>query len=222
MVTYSENKKYAFFDGLRFCRDEKTGYYLNSTIRKRLHRYVFEKMHGEIPKGYHVHHADHNKENNEPDNLMLLTGSQHEKLHGLEMTEEERAWCRNNIIENAVPAAKEWHNTSEGSEWHKKHYESMKDALHARETKQCKQCGKTFNGTIKKTNVFCSNACRAAWRRKTGVDDEERICLVCGRPFKVNRYSKTKCCSGGCANRLRHANRSHQETATAAGVQHGG
>ena len=67
--------KYIEYDGLKFCRDDKTGYYLNSTIRKRLHRYVWEKERGEIPEGYHIHHIDKNKANNDISNLALISAS---------------------------------------------------------------------------------------------------------------------------------------------------
>lgn len=35
----------------------------------------------EIPKGWNVHHCDHNPENNSFDNLVLMTMSDHQKLH---------------------------------------------------------------------------------------------------------------------------------------------
>ena len=42
------SEKYQYFNGLKFTRDDKTGYYLNSTIRKRMHRYVWEFYNGQI------------------------------------------------------------------------------------------------------------------------------------------------------------------------------
>ena len=212
MVTYTEDKKFAYFDGLRFCRDEKTGYYLNARTHKRLHRYVYEKENGAIPDGYHVHHIDHDKGNNEPDNLALMTGSQHLKLHGEEITDEQREWRRNNVITKAVPAAKAWQGTEAGRAWHKKHYENMKDALYARKQRTCKQCGATFSGTLSDKNCFCSNACKSAWRRAAGLDEEQRVCAVCGKLFTVNRYSKTKCCSRSCGNRMWHKEHGHKTT----------
>lgn len=35
----------------------------------------------EIPRGWNVHHCDHNPENNSFDNLVLITMSDHQKLH---------------------------------------------------------------------------------------------------------------------------------------------
>lgn len=204
MVTYSEDKKYAYFGGLSFCRDEKTGYYLNSTERKRLHRCVYEAANGKIPDGYQVHHVDHNKGNNEPDNLVLLTAEEHSKLHGEEAPDELRAFYRKNIAHTARPAASAWHKSAAGREWHRTHFKNTKDALFVKKVFRCKMCGKEYEATSNGNNAFCSNACKSAWRRKSGADNEERICVVCGKQFEVNKYSKAKCCSRSCVMRLRH------------------
>lgn len=47
------------------------------------HHYQYCKANGltEIPKGYHVHHKDLIKTNNDPDNLLLMTASDHMRLH---------------------------------------------------------------------------------------------------------------------------------------------
>lgn len=203
MVTYTEDKKFAYFDGLRFCRDEQTGYYLNAKTHKRLHRYVYEKENGAIPDGYHVHHIDHDKGNNEPENLALMTMSQHLRLHGADLTDEQREWRRNNVITKAVPAAKAWQGTEAGRAWHKALYSMTKDKLHAEKTYICENCGKEYRGIEQGRNRFCSNACKSAWRRAAGLDDEQRICTVCGKPFTVNHYAKKQTCSRSCANRVR-------------------
>ena len=47
-----------------------------------LHRLVWEKHHGKrVPKGYHIHHKDKNKTNNDISNLQLISASEHIKLH---------------------------------------------------------------------------------------------------------------------------------------------
>lgn len=205
MVSYSDDRKFAYFDGLRFCRDDKTGYYLNATIRKRLHRYVYEHVNGKIPAGYQVHHIDHDKGNNEPENLVLLTAKQHRQRHNEEMPDELRQRYRDNMLKKAIPAAAKWHRSEAAKEWHKSHYEQMKGALHVRKIMVCKHCGKAYEGEEKGNNAFCSNACRSAWRRASGVDNENRKCHVCGAVFSVNKYAKTVCCSRSCAMRLRYS-----------------
>lgn len=45
------------------------------------HRLVWEAAHGPIPDGYEIHHVDGNGHNNSLDNLVLLSRSEHTKLH---------------------------------------------------------------------------------------------------------------------------------------------
>lgn len=62
----------------------KDGYYqISSGINqgKLLHRLIYEETFGTIPEGFICHHIDGNKENNDSKNLMLLSKSNHHKLH---------------------------------------------------------------------------------------------------------------------------------------------
>lgn len=197
-------EKYIVMDGLRFTRDDKTGYYRNSKTRKRLHQYIYEKNHGPIPPGYHIHHKDQDKGNNDPDNLGLLKAGKHKTLHGIQKSSDPqwKKWAGNNLRLNAIPKASEWHKSEKGREWHKNHWQmslgKVKEAQFV-----CENCETVFttrqNGHIR----FCSNKCKSAWRRKVGLDNESRICEYCGNPFNANKYSKQKCCSRACSNRLR-------------------
>lgn len=204
VISYEMDGKLAYFDGLKFTRDDRTGYYLNSTIRKRLHRYVWEYFNGPIPKGYHVHHRDGDKGNNHINNLVIVKHSKHVTLHGIEnsLDAEWLEWSRKNMDENARPAASEWHRSEEGREWHRNHYQKYKGKLHAKAIFVCEHCGEEFKAVNNGLNRFCSNRCKSAWRRASGVDDETRNCAYCGKQFTVNKYSKTKCCSRACSNRL--------------------
>lgn len=53
-----------------------------------LHRVVWEKHNGPIPKGYVVHHIDHNRKNYDISNLCLLPMSEHNRQH----IYENRPW----------------------------------------------------------------------------------------------------------------------------------
>ena len=201
LVIYSDNNKYAYFNNYKFTRDEKTNYYLSSTInnkRYRLHRYVWEYFNGTIPKGFDIHHKDHNKNNNEIENLEILSKSEHLKRHSEEMTKETRQKYRDILSEYARPKATEWHKSKEGRKWHKKQYE-VSLGNRKKEKFVCEYCGKEYEAYKNGTNRFCSNKCKSAWRRKIGIDDIERKCIKCGKSFKINKYRKTqKCrnCSG--------------------------
>lgn len=200
-IQYSNDGKIAMVDGYGFCRDDKTGYYLSSykfdgKRRKRLHVYMWEKHNGKIPKGYQIHHKDHDKSNNEITNLEILSKEEHQKYHAQHMSEETKAKLRKNLIEKAVPASKAWHASEEGHEWHSKH---MKNILENRTEKEyeCTWCGKKFETKhiySKKSNHFCSNNCKSAFRRASGVDDIDIQCAICGDTFRANKYAKkTKC-----------------------------
>lgn len=201
MIVYKNGGKEAYFDGVKFTRDDNTGYYLNSTIGKRLHRYVWEYWNGDIPVGYHIHHIDENKANNNINNLQLIAHRKHIKKHGKYRAIEDTEWFVN-FHAKGIEKAKEWHKSEEGSEWHKEHYENVKDKLHEKMEFSCEQCKMDFIGTDNGVNRFCSNKCKSAWRRASGIDDEERICEQCGEKYTVNKYRKNRTCSKACSNKL--------------------
>lgn len=62
----------------------KDGYYQISSGEhqgKLLHRLIYEETFGPIPEGFHIHHLDNDKNNNDPSNLILMSKSNHHKLH---------------------------------------------------------------------------------------------------------------------------------------------
>jgi len=74
---------FIFVDGIRFTL-RKDGYYTGTIAGKNMlvHRYVYEKEHGSIPRGHNVHHIDGDKGNNKIGNLVLLTPIEHARTHG--------------------------------------------------------------------------------------------------------------------------------------------
>lgn len=187
--------KYQEFNGILFCKDENTGYYLNSTIHERMHRYVWKYYCGEIPNGFHIHHIDGDKSNNSIDNLCMMTNEAHQILHGKE--EARKAVLRENLEKYGRPAAIKWHKSEEGRAWHsKKQLQTFKDAKPKKFI--CQNCGKEFEALPFGNHNFCSNSCKSAYRRKNGIDNEIRICEICGKEFEINKYSKTRFCSKKC------------------------
>ena len=185
-----ETPKYITYNGLRFCRDDKTGYYLNSTIHKRLHRYVWECEVGTIPKGCQIHHIDGNKANNDLSNLAIMTATGHQRLHGQE--EARKATARENV-KKAIKYAPEWHKSEAGKKWHSEHMQGFKQP---RQDMVCEQCSATYKGI--KGQRFCSNKCKSAWRRKNSPDLIKAICIVCGKEFATEKYRPAKVCSVRC------------------------
>lgn len=62
--------------------------------QKYEHRIVWENYNGKIPKGYVVHHKDGNRQNNDINNLELLSKLDHDKLTMDDVWDERR---ENNI-----------------------------------------------------------------------------------------------------------------------------
>ena len=57
----------------------KQGHYVTSSTG--IHRFVWQYYVGDIPEGYHVHHVDFDKANNQIENLQCLTKKEHSKIH---------------------------------------------------------------------------------------------------------------------------------------------
>lgn len=200
MILYFDNYETATFNGYSFRRDKRTGYFLSSCKidgeRKRLHVYVWEHHNGSIPKGYDIHHIDHDKNNNNIENLAILSRKEHLQIHGNELSEEQKERRKKNLLEKALPKAAEWHKSEQGIEWHRQHgkevYANLDFVQYA-----CSFCGKTFetkNRYAENSNTFCSGNCKSAYRRISGVDNVERECEFCGETFNTNKYSKAKYC----------------------------
>ena len=205
MITYSADLTCAYCDGLLFRRDNKTGYYLAAKPtfqgkRERLHRYVYRVYVGDIPAGYHIHHIDENKNNNEPDNLECITQHDHESYHRAKYAKNHKKEVLDNLVNAAMPKAQEWHGSPEGIEWHRKHGKTAYKQIAQTIERKCDYCGKDYAVIMisKNQSRFCSNKCKAAYRRDSGVDNEERCCQECGKTFIVNKYSAVKYCSAEC------------------------
>lgn len=162
-----------------------------------LHQEVWRDANGgaPIPPGFHVHHKDRDPLNNDPSNLVLISEADHHAEHREEKVARGRA---NPPSPAAHEAAAAWHRSEEGRAWHREHGARTWEGREA-ENRVCAQCNAVFQTLDrKKATRFCSNKCKAAARRASGVDDERRACVVCGAEFTVNRYSKVRTCSRKC------------------------
>lgn len=166
--------------------------------KKRLHEEIWMDNNGPIPADHHIHHRDGNPLNNDAGNLECLPVLEHHRHHHVGQCSDRKR----RHLEEIRPLAAAWHSSPAGIEWHRQHaYKSIRAVEPTEHV--CERCGKTFETIPKKTNRFCSNACKAAARRASGVDDIEFTCQVCGEAFTANRYSKRKVCSRSCAATLR-------------------
>lgn len=65
------------FDNKKFTRRNNGYYGMTYGSRELMHRYVWRKHNGTIPKGYDIHHKDGNRENNDIRNLEIMSKSEH-------------------------------------------------------------------------------------------------------------------------------------------------
>lgn len=162
---------------------------------KRLHRAVYEFHNGEIKKGFHVHHIDGDRSNNQIENLSLVAGRVHAAAHAKD--KDCGQWQ-----EAMRKGAARWHGSAEGRAWHAEQYEKhCKAALSKKVEVTCEFCGASFQGAAGKAR-FCSNKCRAASRRASGVDEVTKQCPVCGGSFTRNKYTISETCSASCGRTL--------------------
>lgn len=131
---------------------------------KRLHRAVWEAHNGEIPDGYHIHHKDKNRENNQIENLELVAAAEHLSRH---MSDPSRVEESRQSIKNAAVYAKQWHGSKAGAEWHSEHAREYWEKAPMR-TYECSFCGKSYQSKSVRHNGnhFCCNNCKAAYRRR--------------------------------------------------------
>lgn len=124
---------------------------------ERLHRRVWEDLNGPVPDGHHVHHRDHDTSHNEPGNLELLSNSSHLSYHAA------KSGHGRTTIAVAGLAAKEWHGSEEGREWHRAHYaERVAPVMSERAVTTCLECGAEFETSRVHAHLarYCSGRCR--------------------------------------------------------------
>lgn len=202
MSAQKRTTEVTFYRGRKFVRYPQSKYpsahYFrpsrNDGDRRALHQVVWEDANGPVPDGFELHHRDKNKVNNALENLQLVPRGHAGVLHP-------------ENIAAAREAARIWHGSAEGLAWHSEHGAATwigREGI----TKTCDHCGGEFSDiNHRESNRFCSNKCKSAWRRAAGLDDEERICTICGARFHINRYESARTCSRQCAGKLQSRNR---------------
>jgi hypothetical protein len=139
----------------------------DKVTNKDIHREVWKFYNGPIPKGFHIHHLDHNTHNNEIGNLQALSRFDHLSLHA--RLPSSRARAAKNVVKFAVPLAKKWHASSKGSRWHSEHItETWKNWEVV--IKICQTCGKEYETYFPTRSKFCHLNCKMfALRRRRGM-----------------------------------------------------
>ena len=184
----------------------------------RLHQEIWKDAYGEIPPGHDIHHRDGNPLNNALENLECVARAEHHDYHMSLLSPEARA-RRREWFHRIRQRASNWHQSEDGREWHRELGAlSWEERTYRNYT--CVHCGQIFTSRAVDTKSvkFCSNACKSAYRRVQGEDNEVRTCVVCGQPFTTNKYSSGVTCSRPCRVTLRHRRR-RETTEQAGGLQ---
>lgn len=151
-----------FFNGKNYWKDKSSGYYRNAQVKPHsLHRQVWIYHNGEIPKGLVIDHINRNKDDNQIDNLRIVTHSVNNKNVSKEVQQK-----RKKHMQIIIEKAKGWHKSKEGREWHKKH---GAEAYQKREAikKICAHCGKVYYTTQYSDRArFCGQNCKMKARRR--------------------------------------------------------
>ncbi len=195
------------FNGVRYYR--KSGGYYQATHRlggQYIHRVVWAHHNGPIPKGWQVHHIDHDPANNAIENLELHDGGDHATFHYESGASIKPFACKewlDTIRHLAAEARRDPEVVARMAESQRRAWDRRESV-----TRQCTYCGKDYpaRGTAKKG--FCGMSCQGMARKKSGVDDIERSCLHCQAVFRSNKHNGSRCCSRSCSGKVAAAKRS--------------
>lgn len=189
------DERHQEFCGKRFALRNNDGHFFGKSGRKTttLHRIVWSHYFGEIPKGFAVHHIDHDKSNNNIENLRLVSLAEHARIHNRGVCRAPKKifvceYCGKEFEAHDVGANKYCSATCN----------SKACILRHPLQKTCAYCGKRFT-TYKKKTRFCSNSCES--RARYADRREERTCPVCGEVFSVPKRSRKIYCSPKCSGK---------------------
>lgn len=129
--------------------------------RSYLHRDIYEDKNGRIPDGWEVHHIDENSLNNDPENLVALSPTDHAKIHCRKPRdiEVECHQCGEHFFASfsrakwCSAACKEKSRRKAGTAYVRPKIGSFS------ENRKCENCGSDFVAK-KRWGRFCSAACR--------------------------------------------------------------
>lgn len=215
MIVVIDNET-QMFNGKRYRRVGGARYFKH---RNYLHRDVWESANGPIPPGHHVHHIDHDAANNALENLVCVGRTKHLREH---MLNPERQSASSRAIKIAREAAKAWHATPEGIEWHRQHAKNVWEVMPLHPCK-CSVCGNVYEAPFPGRSKYCHPNCKATalrrrrgipkatpeWRRQNAAKSYdtrpvvEKQCEHCSLAFTTQLPQRAMFCGRRCAERAR-------------------
>ena len=170
-------------------------------VQSQIHRDIWEYYKGTIPQGdFVIHHKDGNPENNDIENLVLMSNSEHLRVHHSKGKPIAKPKDKVFICQNC---GKEYTTKFLG---HNKYCSPIckHQAKYKRDMieKVCEYCGKKFVTNKYNDARFCSREC--VNNAVVIVPHEIRKCLYCGKEFEVKKTASKKFCSNSCSNKYHH------------------
>lgn len=163
---------------IQFRKNSRHGYWVNNTYNLRLHR----------------------------EKVRLALGLTEEQMKGLDVHHLDRD-KDNNDITNLQLMTKAEHTKLHAIEDGKELSEN-KPPKPKYIKKICEWCRKEYESSsnVAHKQRFCSNKCKAKYRRANGLNNTTRICKNCGKEFICDICSHTQFCSLHCAGKYNYYN----------------
>lgn len=159
-----------------------------------LHREIWKTHHGEIPKGFHIHHKDGNPLNNAIENFECLSALEHRKKHA-----DELGMTISEYYKYVKSKGVSWNKTIEGRNF--KSQQAKNIWKNRRPIPMiCRFCNKSFSkhSTRGLKNEFCSQNCTKRHGFMTGEYAIEKQCIECSNIFKCRPDKPRLTCSKAC------------------------
>ena len=210
----------------------KRGYYETNL---RLHREVWRSVHGDIPKGFDVHHIDEDKRNNDPSNLGLISRSNHSRHHAPHLRKHQAkavagsraaikriAAERRRVIHTCIVCGADYRSAAK----HPRGFCSTRCIDRARtvrfegEQRLCEWCGQRYTAT-KRVQRFCSKRCNGRATAYRPHEPRTIACATCGRSFTAKRRHE-RFCRRRCAEQFHRGQKRRSLARTPRRVRHHG
>ena len=156
---------------IQFRKNNRHGYWVNNTFGLRLHR----------------------------EKVRLELGLTKEQMKGLDVHHLDRNRDNNDITNLQLMTKAEHtklHAAEDGKELSEHKLPKPKYIK-----KICEWCGEEYESSsnVAHKQRFCSNKCKAKYRRANGLNNTTRVCKQCGKEFICDICSRTQFCSRHCA-----------------------
>ncbi len=197
---------FVFYRGRKYWLTKRGKYYraakrYDNIPEQFLHRVIWYRAHGEIKKGWCVHHKNHDSTDNRLSNLQLVTRSEHAKYHRKLYLRSLSAKEKEQSIRKLVDGGNKWRRTALAKRFMRLNgYRSV--ALRSNTKRSCVVCGRIFSAY---RAIVCSKFCGHRHQRNTHL--KSKTCAICGAAFKSYRKDAATCshrCKGVKAQRTQH------------------